>query len=288
MEMLKRITQIKNWLRKLRRKVFTYATTIDNILYERNVTRRRFWHATRIILIIGYSLFLLIIGAIAAPYAWVSASAALPAMIQGLIRAITNFGEWLNLSSDFATILVAEIIAIFGSSVIARIFTREPKRIEPILQLTPLSPKTNNDGTKSYQITVSNEWGETGALECQATVTFNGIEPRDVLDVAGAKLNSSNFTKNVQAKLLWNDGSKQMTLRSGQVDEVEVLRAVPARDGLEAHFEIPSSDKRWKSIICLRLKTFYITVWVAPLNGKHLTRPFTIGFDHATEEWELS
>lgn len=208
-----------------------------------------------------------------------------------MVQSLVGFGAWLSLSnpSEFATILVAEVIAILGSSIIARIFSRGQKPIEPKLDLVPLPPKADKHGVKSYKLTVSNEEGQTGAIDCQASLILEGIEKRDVLDIVGAKFTSINFTEAIQVEgLPWAEGSKVMTLRSGLVADVELLRLVPATKEMEAHFEVPSSDSSLKSTVCLRLKTFYVKVHVAPINGRHSTRSYTLGHSFSTGEWELS
>jgi hypothetical protein len=290
---MKRLNQAKTWLQAKIKALFLLVrspTQLDNWLYQRNITRRRVKRVIRLLAIAAlvgfYSAGLVALGVLSAP----SLGVAFPAMVHAAIKSLSDFGAWLSLSnpSEFATILVAEIIAILGSSIIARIFTRGPKSIEPKLEIHPLLTQTLDGGVKSYKLNVSNEMGTTGAIECEAALVVEGIEKRDVLDIDGARFTTANFSETVEAKLIWPNGTTEMTLRSGRNDNVELLRLVPAKDGIEAHFMIPSPDKTWLSTICLRLKTFYIEVGVAPINGKHSKRSYTLGHSFSTGEWELS
>jgi hypothetical protein len=112
-------------------------------------------------------------------------------------------------------------------------------------------------GVKSYAVHVSNEEGETAALACQARIIFEDTDKREVLDIPDTRFTSSNFTQTMRTDLLWDDGRKHRTLRSGDDTEIEVLKLIPSGGGVEAHFEVPSCDSSWKSTVCLRLKTLY-------------------------------
>lgn len=290
LRLLKRLKRAKAWLyaniNTLRSLPARYGPQIDDWLYDHNVTRRRVSHIGRNLFILAaitfYSIILVGFGVLLSP----NILAALGATVRFVVQNLSAFGAWLNLSSDFATILVAEVIAILGSSIVARIFRREPRAIEPNLLFTVLPIMTDKEGVKSYRINVSNEKGETGALGCIPVVLLGDLEKRDVLDVVGAKTTAATFEENIEAELLWlSNRSKQTTLRSGENDDVELLRLVPAKNGVEAHFEVPSSDSKWQSVICLKLRTFYIRLRVVSVNARHATQDFTLGYRQG--EWGL-
>jgi antibiotic biosynthesis monooxygenase (ABM) superfamily enzyme len=262
---------------------------VDDWLYERDVTRRmmgRYGKITVILVFVAYTFGVLLLGVIFASSVF---ALAVWLFLHALIQTVNNFAVFLNLAnpSEFTTILTAEVIAILGSSIIARMFSREPKRTIPHLYQHAPPPSSNDDGVRSLKLTISNEHGQTAARQCEASVLFDALELRDIIDHAGAQFGPTYSETELDAKLLWNDGKRRLTLRSGQEDVLEVLREVPAKDGIEAHFEVPSSDPPWKSTICLRLKTFYIKVRVMPINGPHCTKSYTIRYDSVVHHWEL-
>ncbi|MGA8856892.1 MAG: hypothetical protein WB643_06975 [Candidatus Bathyarchaeia archaeon] len=265
------------------------ATMIDQYLYARDITKRKL--KRQVSLAIGI-LVIFLLGAISTPLLGLYGPKAIPAAIKSSVQALIALGAWLNLSSDFATIIVAEILAIGGMSLIARIFRGKREWIGPYIFLLPKLPETDSEGVKHYKVVVSNEKGNRAAISCQARLILSEVEKKDILALQTAKLNPENFTRTIKADLFWDNGSKQNTLRSGDESQIEVLKLVPARDGTEAHFEIPSCDKHWDSVACLRLKTFYPMIEVLPFNGKHVNCDFTLSYQskNSTEpkDWLLS
>lgn len=258
---------------------------IENWFYEKDITKRRVKHAPKPYVIITVSGLLLCLGVIL----WFAFSLAIARII---VQDFLWLGAQLGLSSDFATIIVAEVIAFVVGTVItivmARTFAPEPKVVAPKITSCPQPPRTGKDGVKSYAVHVSNEEGETAALACQARVILEDIVKRDVLDLPNTRFTSSSFTQTMKIDLLWDDGKKQRTLRSGDDTEIEVFRLIPASSGVEAHLEVPSCDGSWKSTVCLRLKTtFYPKVRIVPLNGKHATEEFVLHFNTSLKDWLL-
>jgi hypothetical protein len=259
---------------------------IDQYFYARDYTRRKL--KRQVSFAIG-AVVIFALGGISTVLLGLYGLTAVPAAIQSFVKELTALGAWLNLSSDFATIVIAEILAIGGMSLIARIFRGKKQHIGPYIVLSPKLLETDTEGVKHYKVIVSNEEGTRTAISCQATIIFNEIEKRDILRVQTAKLNPDNFTSTIKTDLSWEDGAKEYTLRSGDDTEIEVLRLVPAREGIEAHFEIPSRDEHWGSVVCLNLKTSYPKVKVVPFNGKHETRSFTLERDRTeARNWVLS
>ncbi len=264
----------------------SYSTMIDDYFYARDYPRRKLKRIATLTIVF---VMMFVLGGISVGSLGLYGPRAIPAAIQSAVQALNAFGAWLKLSSDFATIIVAEIIAIGGMSLIARIFRGKRQRIGPYIALSPKSPETDTDGVKRYKVIVSNEDGTRTAISCQARIIFNEVEKRDILRVQTAKLSPDNFTSTIKADLCWADGSKEYTLRSGDDTEIEVLRFVPVREGIEAHFEIPSCDEHWNSVVCLNVKTFYPKVKVIPFNGKHETRDFMLQRDQTlARNWILS
>ena len=193
-KLLKQFNQARTWLAEkivvFRATTKQYRTKIDEWSYAHDLTRRKLRRLTKIgffLLFVAYTLAILFIG-----ISLVSAHTALvvvQAILRALTQAVNRLAVFMNLSnpSEFTTILVAEVIAIFGSSIIARIFSREPKQIVPHLLLTRGAETKGEDGVRHLKMKVSNKTGETAALECEATITFVDVERRDVLDHGGAK-----------------------------------------------------------------------------------------------------
>lgn len=274
--------------RKLRSVVVSYHGKLEDWLYRKDITERRIKHGVR-----KQAIFvLLILGAVLLALFWLLwdlyLSEATQKLVKNSIQTLTNFGVWLNLSNpgDFVVILVAELLAFLFATIVARMFAREPRLIEPRITLRARLPCTGADGTVSYFVFVSNEEGDTAALQCEAKIIISEIGKKDVLDVADTKFSSRNFPSTVKTRLLWDDGVTERTLRSGDDTEIEVLRLIPDRNGVEAHFEVPSCDSSWKSTICLRLKTLYPKVRIVPLNGKHRTHQYEL-HEAQSKEWVL-
>jgi hypothetical protein len=272
----------------LRSIVVSCPRKLADWLDKKGITERRVKHGARALA----PLLLLVLVSILLALLWILwhyyLSEGTQKLVKDITRALTGFGEWLNLSSpgDFVVTLMAEIFAFAFATIVARMFAREPKLMAPRIALSARLPHTGEDGAMSYFVFVSNEEGETAALQCEAQIIFPEIGKNDVLDVVGARFSSSNFPSTVKAHLLWDDGDTERTLRSGDDTEIEVLRLIPARNGVEAHFEVPSSDKSWKSTICLRLTPFYPMVRIVPLNGRHTTHYYEL-HESQSKKWVL-
>jgi hypothetical protein len=202
----------------------------------------------------------------------------------------TNFGVWLNVPNpgEFVTYLVVSFVTFLGSAFVAWISRREPRIMEPKLGFGLYSSIiVTKDDIESFRINVSNEHGETSAIACEVTLTMDDIEKRDVLHSCGARFSPDNFSTTVETLLPWDNGRTQTTLRAGRSAQIELLRLVPAKGDVEAHFEIPSSDPKFTSTICLKLKTFYPRVVASPLNGRHSPRGFKTVWDRQMKKWDL-
>lgn len=291
MKSLKTISQIRSFLARSVHRLYAMALSFpkktEDWFDKKGYTRRRIKHDARrlgTLIVLGFILVILAL-------AWYPLLETLHSILRAITRTLTDFGEWLNLSNpgDFVVTLVAEILAFVFATIVAGLFarSREPKLLAPKIRFWPQRPRTNKDGTKSCTLCVSNEEGETAALECEARITINEITKRDILDLAYAKFNSCNFTPTIEADLLWDDGERLRTLRSGEDTEIEVLRLIPVRDGVEAHFEIPSCDDAWTSVVCLRLSRFYPKVRVVPFNSHHTTHSYKFQPSSKWKDWAL-
>jgi hypothetical protein len=247
--------------------------TVDQYLYVHGFPRRRLKRGASFVVMF---IAIFVLGGLFTILLGFYGPKLIPPAIQSSVQELTALGAWLKLSSDFATIIVAEVIAIGGMSIIARMFRGKREPIGPNLWLEAKLPVTDKEGVKHYKVVVSNERGNRSAISCQARIIFSEVEKRDVLPLRTAKLNSDNFTATIKADLCWDDGTREYTLRSGDETEIEVLRRVPAIDRIEEHFEIPSCDTGWNALVGFRLKPFYPKLRIIPFNGRHVTSDLTL------------
>jgi hypothetical protein len=98
--------------------------------------------------------------------------------------------------------------------------------------------------------------------------------------------NLQNFTSSIKTDLRWKkDNHKEMTIRSEDDAELEILRFVPENDGVPAHFDVPS-ESGWEPLSAsLNLSTLYIRIKVVPLNGR--PSKYTYWTERHKGEWTL-
>ena len=137
------------------------------------------------------------------------------------------------------------------------------------------SRSSNESGIRTHNVLVSSS-GDTAARRCVVRIKMGDIERRDMqgLPTEDTRYNVLNFTDTIRSELVWTDGQKELTIRSGDNAEVGVMRFVPEVDGVPAHFEVPS-ERGWNLLSArLRLSTLYMTVRVVPLNGRPIEKRF--------------
>jgi hypothetical protein len=267
----------------VQRVLLKLLSRIENWIFERNITKRRIKHAPKPYVILAVCGGLAILALILLISYWL-------AVARSIVQYFLWLGAQLGMSSEFATIIVAELIAFVIGTVVVRIFTRSPKVLVPDITMWPkVLPRTDEHGVRSYTVRVSNEEGQTSAIDCEARIVLDDIDKREIIDLHGARLTSNNFAPSIKADLLWDDGKKQRTLRSGDDAVIVVLKHVPASGGIEAHFEVPSGDDSWRSTVCLRLgkRTLYPKLRIVPLNGKYAIQELELRFDSSAKDWVL-
>lgn len=298
--LLKFLISVREWARNLvqviKNRFLATRKRLDDWLYRHDITWRVFKHyglgvvgiLLGISMVIGFSIIVLFFILPVAPQ-WVT----------GSIQFLYNFGVWLHLSNpgDFVTIVVAEIIAIFGSSlvlaIIGRMMNREPREAIPKPRLVLDDGHTREEingarTTRTYRVLVSNKYGETAALDCQARIEFNDLDKRDIIDMPSTQYTSNNFTRNIKAPLSWTNSKMELTIRAGDDAEIDIL-VVTVDYGssisiVPPHFRVLNGEG-WNSTLCLNPHTFYGNVRVVPLNGKPTVSDFQIKFDRTLERW---
>jgi len=273
-------------LLRIRARILSYLKKAEDWLYKQDVTPRRIKHALRpviwgVILLLSAvgSLFVLLL-------VYLSLTSGLGALatelvnqlLQGLVRLVEPF-KMIN-ASELVTIIAATFVVSVGAAIVGLI--RGPLRVSnlpsPLIAIRDGDSYYHEESDSRVHALVVSNYGETAAIACQARITFIDIEQRDIIDIAGmsAKFTHENFKSIIKSELRWNTGLKEVTIRSGDNIELEVLRTVEARIDVIEHFEVPS-DEGWRSMtVMLAPHRYYGEIRVVPLNGKFCATSFEI------------
>jgi hypothetical protein len=181
---------------------------------------------------------------------------------------------------ELVTIIAATFVVSIGATIVG-LLRRTPKVLNlpgPLIAIRDGGCYYHEESDSRIHTIIITNYGETAALDCQARIIFADIEQRDIIDVVGTsvKFTRENFKSVIKSGLRWNTDSKAVTIRSGDDAELEVLKIVPAKNGVIEHFEVPS-DEGWRSItVMLEPHRYYGEVRVVPLNGRFRATNFVI------------
>ena len=268
---------------------------VEDWLYRQDITRRR---VKRVLRWVGLGVLLLLLSTLAVFVLYVLTTPGFAAfatnmvnlLIQALVRLVAPF-KMVD-PSELVTIIAATIVVSIGAAITG--FIRGPRKApslpSPLIVIRDGGSYYHKESDSIVHTLVVSNYGETAALACQARITFTDIEQRDIVDVAGmsVKFTRENFKSTIKSELRWNTGSKEVPIRSGDDAELEVLRIVPAKNGVIEHFEVPS-DEGWQSItVILEPHRYYGEVRVVPLNGKFRATSFEIRPDKDKKRWIIS
>jgi hypothetical protein len=242
----------------VRRLFLTYRVELIDWLDQRGITTRRIKHNLRFL------------GKLAGACALLTAGFALAIYVLVLLSRMFNW--WVQTQiidpKEFFTLWVAEFPIIISTAVILRIILKEPRAAAPEILIEDF--REHKDGLRAtiYSLVVSNE-GETAARLCRARIMLSDLEQKDIIDVGGtnARVNPENFMSVIKTDINWGH-RRELTIRSGDDAEIEILRLMHDPDGKPQRFEIPS-ENGWSPIcVALRPSVYYFTVRVVPLNGR--------------------
>ncbi|MGA3110331.1 MAG: hypothetical protein ABSD99_12935, partial [Candidatus Bathyarchaeia archaeon] len=190
-------------------------------------------------------------------------------------------------AKEFVTFIFAEGFFVLNAFIFRWLFFRNRDLRGPRIIIQGGSIYAENSGVRVFCASVSNT-GDSAARSCQARITLDDIEQRDMegLPSVNTTFNLQNFTSSIKTDLRWKkDNHKEMTIRSEDDAELEILRFVPENDGVPAHFDVPS-ESGWEPLSAsLNLSTLYIRIKVVPLNGR--PSKYTYWTERHKGEWTL-
>jgi hypothetical protein len=207
--------------------------------------------------------------------------------------------------SDFVTQVVANAVAVLiigvMNLIVLRRVIKEPEPPEPDIDIRHGYTIAMKDKSTVFMLSIYNE-GDTAALSCQARITFDSLERKDLLEIPNIKshINSENFDYIAlnRSTLPWVSFplfsspkdfvlAEKTDIIAGDDAQLGILKIVPAQCGIPEHFEIPSAVKG-EAIACLRVKRLYGKLKVTPQNGEPETSNFEIAHRAFSREWHLS
>ena len=253
---------------------------------KQDITSRRLKHTIIWILVIGTILSLMfgLLVVLVSPQSWATANFWLGQFLQAVENWVAQF-KVIN-PSEFVTILAAIVAADVPVIIATKLILKEPKPLAPDLRINNASPDKDRFGRRFFKISVLNN-GETAALDCQARIIVSDIRKKDVVDIprTNAMFTTKKFEKYTRTHIAWGTRLEELTIRSGDIAELDAMRFVPKKKQVPEHFEIPSVHG-WKPI-CVALKPshFYGKFTIVPLNGKRSERRFQTRPDKVEGGW---
>lgn len=290
----------------LRERLTAIGKDFSDWRYERDITKRRVkyyakWIGFGILIIIAYSIPILL--GLSLTQILTPITAGLRALI-GVLYSLAGVLQMPD-PTGFVTQIVANAVAVFGIGVmnviILRRLIKQRDPPEPDLVIRHGYAISTKDKAQVFTATIHNK-GDTAALSCQARITFDGLDRRDILEIPNVKshINSETFDYIVlnRSTLPWVSFppfsspkdfllAENMSIIAGDDAQLGIVRIVPAESDIPEHFEILSALKG-EAIACLRMKRLYGKITVTPQNGEPETRGFHITPYAFTSDWHLS
>jgi len=190
-----------------------------------------------------------------------------PTIISNTVRSWIE-EQLLNpqqLFTEVIVLLIAELpILLFVSRV-----TGESKAPVAKLSCNAARISKNAEGSDILGVHVTNV-GEVAALDCEARLTLE-IKTTDLL-TSGIPLKP--LKPPFKTKLQWADATEHISLRVGDIAELEIIRV--SKVGDNEHFELPS-DKGWNPVaFSVRPDYYFGSIKIVPMNGKPTTNRFVL------------
>ena len=209
------------------------------------------------------------------------ANSVLGAILNGIgtvLQDIYAFGANYSVINprDLVTLLLAEGIFALNAFIIKVVFFRKGSQ-HAHLMVTALPSQADANGNQILCARVENVYGDRPARDCQAKISLEELEDRDTegFVVDAAKRIVTDKRDAIETELMWKDTHKSdATIRIGRHSDLEVLRYVPERNGIAAHFDIPS-ENGWEPLSgSVHAVTQNLVVMVSPLYGKEVRATF--------------
>jgi hypothetical protein len=304
----KHFSQLKSQLRPIQTQLISYRKRLNDWLYEKDITKRRIKHYAKLIAVgmLPLIAWLVVLFWHSQVADWMMGA------LRFSVKLLYSLGEELQMPSppEFVTLIVADAVAVLGIGLVNVIFLRrlirQPEPPEPDIAIEDVLYSATGQAT-TYALSVSNR-GDTAALSCQARITFDSLDPRDILEIPKirSRINAKTFPRfsldsrvTLDKSLLpWisfprpsfpqeESFAEEMDIRAGDFAILGVLKVVAAGPKLPAHFEFLSST-RGQATACFKLKHLYGKIIVTPLNGRPSIRNFQVTREMQTKTWQLA